>query len=170
MPAFCCVLCSSTYKQALCAMAWLLPQAHAQAVNSLGCTTISFCHHEIARPTRSSSFQRTPLHRGLDYTVNNIKHKQTQAQNQLLRARGPSQGQTIASAAGGLPWSMQRRLSRQQQSTACLLLYDPCVSGFPHKSMITERMVYSDWPTAVVFSGSVPQRQSPESNDLAQKK
>ena len=158
------------YKQALCAMAWLLPQPHAQAVNSLGCTTISFCHHEIARPTRSSSFQRTPLHRGLDYTVNNIKHKQTQAQNQLLRARGPSQGQTIASAAGGLPWSIQRRLSRQQQSTACLLLYEhfarksPCqhdvfveidAAGKPAKKS-SRRGVRSSTPTAVT-----PQRDQP---------
>ena len=67
-------------------MVHLLPLPNAHAVNSLGCTTTSFIHHEIARPTRSSSFQRKPLHRGLDYTVNNIKHKQKQAQNQLLRA------------------------------------------------------------------------------------
>jgi len=108
-PASCCVLCFLMYKQALCAMAHLLPQPHAQAVNSLGCTTTSFSHHEIARPTRISSFQKNPLHGGLDYTVKNIKHNEKQAQRRLLRAREPSQGQTVGSAAGGLPCSIQCR-------------------------------------------------------------
>ena len=94
-------------------MAHLLPQPNAQAVNSLGCTTTSFSHREIAHHTRSSSFQRKPLHRVLVYTVKNIKHEEKQAQNQLLRVRGPSPSPTVGSAAGGLPFSIQCHCPRK---------------------------------------------------------